>query len=114
MNSNVGETVNSVLSNLWGKLLACLIILLVVVLVSLTLFRWTCVNLVDNYQMAYRFDLRTGKVSRIEKTGYVVTPPMLVKVHTIDLRPMQVCINANKRVLNCKLVEFNPAGFETL
>jgi hypothetical protein len=113
MNSNVGETVNSVLSNLWGKLLACLIILLVVVLVSLTLFRWTCVNLVDNYQMAYRFDLRTGKVSRIEKTGYVVTPPMLVKVHTIDLRPMQVCINANKRVLNCKLVEFNPAGFET-
>jgi hypothetical protein len=26
---------------------------------------------------------------------------------------MQVCINANSRVLNCKLVEFNPEGFET-
>ena len=28
------------------------------------------------------------------------------------MRPRQLCINANNRVLNCKLVRFNPAGFQ--
>lgn len=29
------------------------------------------------------------------------------------MRPMQVCINANNRVLNCKLVQFDTTGFDT-
>lgn len=112
--------IRNFLSNVfgWVALLAILGIL------GLSVFRIGWVNFVDNYEMAYKFDTRSGKVeilaeekrdaSGATKTewtrGYIVTAPILVKVHTVDLRPMQVCMNANQRVLNCKLVEFNPAG----
>ena len=46
------------------------------------------------------------------KKGYIYANP-LVSIYTIDLRPMQVTINANNRVLNAKLVQFNPKGFKT-
>jgi hypothetical protein len=36
-----------------------------------------------------------------------------VSIYTIDLRPMQVTINAN-RVLNAKLVQFNPKDLKHL
>ena len=70
------------------------------------LFRVLFVDFVDNYQMGYKFDTRTGAITILDEVGYYVTPPIVVKVHTVDLRPWQVCINANKRVLNCKLVQF--------
>lgn len=81
-------------------------------LLSLWGFRAGWVDYIDNYELGYKFDARTGKIEVIPHAGYVITPPMLVKIHTVDLRPMQVCINANSRVLNCKLVRFNPDGLE--
>jgi len=86
--------------------------LLVLSLVRLIVFRLAFVNFVDNYALAYKYDTRTGKVEILNRTGYIITPPFVVQVHAIDLRPGQVCMNANSRVLNCKLVKFNPAGFE--
>ena len=86
--------------------------LVVLLLIGLLVFRATCVNFVDNYKLGYKYDRRTGQIERLNRTGYVVTPPLLVNVHTVDTRPMQVCINANARVLNCKLVQFNPDGLE--
>ncbi len=82
-------------------------VLAVIVVVLLILFRITFVDFVDNYQMGYKFDTRTGEITVLEEVGYYVTPPIVVKIHTVDLRPWQVCINANQRVLNCKLVQFN-------
>ncbi|MBP9687018.1 MAG: hypothetical protein KBD66_04440 [Candidatus Doudnabacteria bacterium] len=70
------------------------------------------VDFVDNYELGYKYDARSGKVERIGRTGYVITWPFVVKVHKVDLRPMQVCNNANSRVLNCKLVQFNGDGLE--
>src|SRR5262245_5397322 len=96
--------------NLFGKCLSLLAVLLGITLVLLLFFRILFGNFVDNYELGYKFDRRTGQIERVGRTGYVVTPPFLVNVHTVDLRPMQVCINANSRVLNCKLVQFNPAG----
>jgi hypothetical protein len=84
----------------------------IVLLLLAGIFRITCVDFIDNYELGYKFDTRTGKTEIIKEKGYIVTPPFLVKVHTIDLRPVQVCINANSRVLNCKLVKFNPKGFD--
>lgn len=84
--------------------------LLVLSLLALLVFRVMFVNYIDNYELGYKYDARTGKVEILGKRGYVVTAPIVVTVHTIDLRPMQVCINANNRVLNCKLVKFNPDG----
>lgn len=71
-----------------------------------TIFFNGWVNFVDNYQMGYKFDTLTGQITVLDEPGYYVTAPIITKVHTIDLRPWQVCINANQRVLNCKLVQF--------
>ena len=76
-------------------------------------------NFIDNYEFGYRFDARSGELHPLInkdgtlKQGYIFSYPFVEKIHTIEMRPMQVCINANSRVLNCKLVEFNPEGFET-
>ncbi|MBP9771949.1 MAG: hypothetical protein KBD16_03455 [Candidatus Pacebacteria bacterium] len=86
--------------------------LVVLGLVAFGIFYVGWVDFVDNYQAGYSYDVRTGKVEVLAKRGWIITPPILVKVHTIDLRPMQVCINANARVLNCKLVQFDSAGLE--
>jgi hypothetical protein len=75
---------------------------------------WT---FVDNYEFAYRFDAIGGSLEPLVNSdgspvhGYVFSWPFIERIHTIDTRPMQVCINANSRVLNCKLVHFNPDGF---
>lgn len=108
-----------------GVLAGITAVALVLGFVGLIIFRILFVNFVDNYELGYKYDMRsgkltvladsmknvtTGKYEYLPLTGYIVSPPFLVKVHTIDLRPMQVCIKANSRVLNCKLVKFDPAG----
>ncbi len=87
-------------------------VVLILALVVAIGFRCMFVNFVDNYEIGYSFDALSGKVERLGRTGYFVTPPFIKKVHTIDGRPMQVCITSINRVLNCKLVQFNPAGLE--
>ena len=87
----------------------CIVALLLLGLVS---YRVAFLTFVDSYELAYSYDARTGKVEQIGRTGYVYAPPFLKMIHAIDLRPGQVCMNANSRVLNCKLVRFNVAGFD--
>ena len=80
---------------------------------------------VQNYELGYIFDSRDGTIKLITHNGYVKREPIFQSVYTIDLRPRQVCINVgggqgtgeheynsgvNQRVLNCKLVRFNPKG----
>ena len=70
------------------------------------------VNFVDQHRLGFSYDKFTGKISKLEHTGWIIATPWRVDIHSIDLRPGQVCMNANSRVLNCKLVQFNPAGLE--
>ena len=84
---------------------------------SLSLVAWFVfwmlfVDWIPFHEIPYKYDSRTGKVERLPHTGYIVTPPFVVNVNGIDGRPMQVCISAIQRVLNCKLVQFDPAGLE--
>lgn len=87
-------------------------------LVAAIVFRLSCFGYVENYELGYTFDSVSGKTEPLInkdgscKNGYIYANP-LVSVYTIDLRPMQVTINANNRVLNAKLVQFNPKGFRT-
>ncbi len=93
-------------------------------IVSLTLIslliRGMFFTFIDNTDYGYKFDAISGEIVELvnpdgsPKQGYIFAWPIVERVHTIDMRPMQVCINANSRVLNCKLVEFNPKGFKTL
>lgn len=103
------------LRNLGIALASLLILTLLVVGVTRAAFY----DFVENYEMAYMFDKAKGEINILQdengklRSGYVFSYPIINSIHKIDLRPMQVCINANSRVLNCKLVEFNPDGFST-
>lgn len=90
------------------KIGAGLVLLIVLSVVLLVGFRLVCVDFVENYQLGYVYDARDGTITRLGRTGYIVTWPFVQSVHTVDLRPMQVRISANSRVLNAKLVQFNP------
>lgn len=74
------------------------------------LYRVTCLTWTENYQFVYAFDKWTGDKYPINHTGYVYAPFWLKAIHTIDLRPVQVKISAIQRVLNAKLVHFDPYG----
>ncbi len=71
------------------------------------------VTTIDNYELGFSFDRKTGQIEVIGHTGWVIRMPIRYSVHHVDLRPYQLTISANQRVLNAKLVEFNPAGLET-
>jgi|ERR1035437_3473814 hypothetical protein len=88
-------------------------IILGILLIGAIIFRVGFVTFIDNYEFGYKYDAYRGTLQSLPQQGYVVTPPW-VSVHTIDMRPIQVCINANSRVLNCKLVEFDTCGWRTL
>lgn len=88
------------------------IIVVAVLIFGAMIFRGSCVSFVDSYEVGYKFDKRTGQVTLLTRTGYFINVPIVVQVHSIDLRPQQVCLSANQRVLNCKLVQFNPEGLE--
>jgi hypothetical protein len=105
-----------------NRLNLSLVILGIVILVTIlvgVLYRALFLNFVDNYEFGYMFDARKGELYPLveadgsPKQGYIFSWPIVQSVHTIDTRPMQVCINANSRVLNCKLVQFDPSGLKT-
>lgn len=93
--------------------------LIILSLFGLALFYALFVTYVEQHTLPYKFDRLTGEVTILERTGYIVTPPFIVEVKSIDLRPHQVMIKvghsqsdtANKRVLNAKLVQFKKEGF---
>lgn len=107
-NDGIAETIKSFLKTGIGIIL----IILLLAVIGIILFRITAVTLVENYEYSYKFDRRTGEIISLGQSGYVIAPPILVSVHKIDTRPMQVCISAIQRVLNCKLVQFNPEGLQ--
>lgn len=102
----------SFLNSRGGKAIVGLGTLFVVGLIVLFLFWLFFVDFVDRHEIGYKYDRRTGAITTLARTGYFVTPPFVVQIGKIDTRPMQVCINANSRVLNCKLVKFNPNGLD--
>lgn len=83
--------------------------------------RITFLNFVDNYEFAYKFNTIGGEISPIKEKGYIWSAPFITKIYTIDTRPFQVSIGSNSnnsvhdvintRVLNAKLVQFNPKGY---
>ena len=105
--------------NNWAKGLIIIAALAVITLLGALTYRAAFYTYVDNYEFAYQFNGLTGELKPLVNTdgtpkqGYVYAWPIVTAVHTIDIRPMQVCINANSRVLNCKLVQFDPAGWKT-
>lgn len=85
----------------------------VVGLVGLLAFRMFWVTSVDKHEFAYSFNRFTGGVETCTNSGWYIRTPIKYSVYTIDCRPVQITISANQRVLNAKLVRFDPKGIET-
>lgn len=96
----------------------------VVVLLGAGLFYLFFVSFVDNYELGFTFNRFSGEIKALDRTGYFIFNPIKYKVHAIDLRPYQLSITASfndssisqgvaSRVLNAKLVQFNPTGLKT-
>lgn len=72
------------------------------------------IHQVENYELGFTFH-RTGggKIESLgEDKGWVYRNRIAYALHTIDLRPKQVSISANDRILNAKLVRFDPKGLD--
>ncbi len=99
-----------------------LLMLLVFSLVGGCTYRVNWLTSIKNYELAYRWDRSDGSITPIKHTGWARITPFFTKVYTIDSRPMQIRIEANlpsgsnggvnTRVLNAKLVQFDPKGAE--
>ena len=97
------------------KLILSAVVIGILAVIGLGLYWMLYGNFVDNYEIGYRYDTMgkdAGKIQMLPRTGWFFTTPFKTKIHTIDGRPMQVCISAINRVLNCKLVQFDPAGLD--
>jgi len=102
----------------WSKIVGVLVVLIVVSLISLGIWYIFWVTFVDNYEFGFSYDKFTGQIHPLEHTGWVIANPFHYSIHAIDTRPYQVSITANlstanQRILNAKLVSFNPAGLAT-
>lgn len=86
---------------------------LVIALIGLIFFRMLWVTTQEKHEFAYSFDRFDGTIEVYTNSGWIVKTPIRYSVHTIDLRPMQITISANSRVLNAKLVRFDPRGLKT-
>jgi hypothetical protein len=86
---------------------------LVIALIGLIIFRVFWVTSQEKHEFAYSFDRFSGNIETYTNCGWIVKTPIRYSVHTIDLRPVQLTISANSRVLNAKLVRFDPKGLKT-
>ncbi|MCC6639488.1 hypothetical protein IT409_02935, partial [Candidatus Falkowbacteria bacterium] len=75
-------------------------------------FRAAFVYEVEFAQIGFIYNRVNGKIEKVPHPGYRIVYPFIEEGNTIDARPFQVCINANNRVLNCKLVQFDPKGLD--
>lgn len=89
-----------------------LIIFLSFLLVGGCSYRAYFLKSVDSYELAYRWDKRDGSITVLKRAGWHKVIPFMTRVHTVDLRPMQIKIEANNRVLNAMLVKFKPEGLK--
>lgn len=96
------------------KVLICSVLFVLVIFIGFLFWLGLWVTSVDKHEFAFTFDrFNNGKIEVIDGGGWVVRNPFKYAVHVIDLRPYQITLSANKRVLNAKLVKFNPAGLNT-
>lgn len=94
------------------KLLLGLGITIATLFLLAILFRIMCVTFVDNYEFGYEYNTFKGELKSLPRQGYFCRWPIVTPIHTIDLRPTQVSISANSRVLNAKLVQFDTTGWK--
>ena len=97
----------------WQKVLTTAAAMAIISVIGFLIWYGLWVTTVENYELGFSFDRKTGKIEQINHQGWVIRTPVRYSVHAIDMRPHQLTISANQRVLNAKLVRFNPKGLAT-
>jgi hypothetical protein len=54
---------------------------------------------------------RVSGETKLDTPGWNISAPW-VAVSKVDIRPMRVCVTSSGRGFNCKLVRFEPKGFQ--
>lgn len=88
-------------------ILGIIVLILFVGVCSTRVFFFT---FVDSHEVGYKFNKVTGQITVLDTSGWHHVVPLVTEVNAIDLRPMQVRIESNDRVLNAMLVQFNKEG----
>jgi hypothetical protein len=94
----------------WSYVLGFFAILFVVGLIGFGIWYGLWVTTIDQHELGFVFNRGNGQIDKIDRKGWVIRTPIKYSVHKLDLRPYQITISANQRVLNAKLVRFNPDG----
>ncbi len=80
------------------------------------MFAGCSITQVDKHEFGYVYNRFNGEIEVLERDGLIFRPWPKYLVQTIDERPYQVSITANtnigQRVLNAKLVRFDPEGIQ--
>ncbi len=75
-----------------------------------------CYHSVDKHECGFTYDRFSGEITLLERQGWFLLAWPKYDVHAIDCRPYQLRITADikvgDRVLNAKLVQFNPKGIK--
>lgn len=79
--------------------------------IGLLLFWIMFINHVDINEIGVAYNMRDGKVWIQRHPGFYVTSP-LVRVAYLSTLPMKVAIPSDARVINTKIVRFNPKGVD--
>lgn len=90
-----------------------IVIAFIVAFFGLLIFRAMWVTNQEKHEFAYSFDRYTGNIECFTNSGWIVRTPIRYSIHKLDMRPVQITISANQRVLNAKLVRFDPRGIKT-
>jgi hypothetical protein len=81
------------------------------VVLGLMVLYFSFVHYQEPNQIALSWNIFNGEKRCETRGGYHFNPPW-VWVARIDTRPVRVCVTSRSRAFNCKLVEFEPAGWK--
>lgn len=96
-----------------GDIRLRMVIVLAIMLIAFCLWYIFFLTFVDRHELGYVYSRLDGQIEILDRTGWIVRFKPIYNVHSVDLRPYQVHISANERILNAKLVRFNPEGLMT-
>lgn len=78
---------------------------------AICLFYLMFVDYIDHYEVSIRRNILSGETYIDTTGGFNLSVPWVL-TSNIETRPIRICITSSSRIYNCKLVSFDPNGFE--
>ena len=89
---------------------------IVVAIIAAIIYIGSCFHRVEKHECGFVFNRFTGEIQPLDRQGWFIRMQPKYTIHAIDCRPYQIRItadtNVGERILNAKLVRFNPKGID--